>query len=75
MIEGVAKGLVGREVVLTVRKKPNHPRFTRRLVISEVKHGFIHFRDVAGMMNSIPLDDDYMLVEEIMAVIPETSVS
>ena len=48
MIEGVAKGLVGREVVLTVRKKPNHPRFTRRLVISEVKHGFIHFRDVAG---------------------------
>ena len=68
MMDGVAKGLVGREVVLTVRKKPNYPSFKRRLVISEVKDGFIHFRDVAGMMNSIPLDDDYMVVEEIRAI-------
>jgi hypothetical protein len=69
-MESTAKGLVGREVVLTVRKKPNHPPFRRRLVILDVRNGFIHFKDSTGMANSIPLDDDYMVVEEIRAVMP-----
>lgn len=72
-MESVAKGLVGREVDLVMRKKPEYPSFSRRYVIMSVADGMLEVKGPSGMVKTISLEDPHMKVEEIRAVIPESS--
>lgn len=66
-MEHTAKGLVGRDVVLTILRKPK-VRFEREGRIVAVEHGTIKIKGPSGMDTVIPLDDEYMRVESVRAV-------
>lgn len=72
-MEGIAKGLVGREVDLVMRRKPEYPSFSRRYVIMSVADGRLEVKGPSGMVRTILLEDNYLKVEDIRAVIPESS--
>ena len=61
--------LVGHDVVLTVLNKRLGCRFEKRLKITKVLDDFIRGKNSSGMEVAIPMDDEYMRVEEIH---PET---
>lgn len=67
-MEGTAKGLVGHDVILTMLRKPCY-KFERKGKIVKVEAGCIRLKGCSGMDVDIPLDDEYMRVESIRAVV------
>ena len=67
-MESTAKGLVGHDVVLTILRKPSY-KFERKGKIVKVEAGSIRLKGCSGMEAEIPIDDEYMRVESIRAVV------
>lgn len=66
-MEGTARGLVGKDVVLTIVRKQSRFRFEQEVKIVGVEGGFLRVKGQCGMEKCVPLDDEYMRVDSISA--------
>jgi len=65
-MEGTAKGLVGKDVVLVIVRKPNF-RFEQKVKIVGVEGGCLRVKGQSGMEKGVPFDDEYMRIDSIIA--------
>lgn len=69
-MEAIAKGLVGRQVVISIATKMGS--FQRTGEIVDVQDGVVRIKGPSGMEGSIPIKDKWMRITEIRANSPET---
>lgn len=65
-MEHTAKGLVGRDVILTIATRMG--TFDKNGRIVSVEDGHIKLKGPSGMETTVPLKDRWMRVESIRAV-------
>lgn len=68
-MESIAKGLVGHEVVLTLATKAC--TFEKSGRITAVRGGIIILKGQSGMEFPVPIEDEWMRVKNIRAILPE----
>lgn len=68
-METIAKGLVGQEVVITVGTKAG--TFEKNGRIADVRGGIIILKGGSGMEFPVPIQDKWMRVTGIRAILPE----
>lgn len=68
-MESIAKGLVGHLVEVTMGGIRG--TFERRGTITDVRGGIIIFKGQSGMEFPLPIEDRWMCVKSIRAILPE----